>query len=111
MKNKDTNHKSTHTADSLQRIGRQWVIALYDFLIYTAVATLLLVIYDGSIRLDDNDVIYQYLLSGVFILVTRLILKVYNQIWRYGGIQCFIRLLIADGIAFLAYYADRKSVV
>lgn len=30
---------------------------------------------------------------------------VYYQIWRYGGIQAYIRILIADGIAFVANYA------
>lgn len=104
MKTKYTNQRYGNTADRLQKIGRQWVIGLYDLLIYCAVTILLLIIYDGSVALKPKEVLYQFILSGTFILVTRLILRVYNQIWRYGGIQCYIRLLLADGIAFVAYY-------
>lgn len=33
----------------------------------------------------------------------RLIGNIYGQVWRYGGIQCYIRLLATDSIAFLIY--------
>ncbi|MDY2626736.1 MAG: nucleoside-diphosphate sugar epimerase/dehydratase [Lachnospiraceae bacterium] len=29
--------------------------------------------------------------------------KIYSQIWRYGGIQCYMRLLLTDFVAFLVY--------
>ena len=108
MNTKDTNQKGVYTTERLQRTGRQWVIGMYDLVIYCAVTVLLLVIYDGSVKLGYKEVLYQFVLSGIFILLSRLILKVYNQIWRYGGIQCFIRLLLADGIAFVAYYAVER---
>ena len=31
----------------------------------------------------------------------RILFRAYRQIWRYGGIQCYIKLLAADGIAFI----------
>ena len=42
-------------------------------------------------------------MSAVCIFAARLIGNVYGQIWRYGGIQCYIRLLFTDVIAFLIY--------
>ena len=33
----------------------------------------------------------------------RLLGNIYKQIWRYGGIQCYIKLLIVDFVAFLFY--------
>lgn len=36
-------------------------------------------------------------------LAARLIGNVYGQVWRYGGIQCYIRLLFTDAIAFWVY--------
>ena len=39
----------------------------------------------------------------VCIFASRLIGNVYGQIWRYGGIQCYIRLLCTDAAAFLVY--------
>lgn len=40
---------------------------------------------------------------GIFPI--RLIGNIYGQIWRYGGIQCYIRLLYTDAIAFIVYFA------
>ena len=94
--------------DGILKGVRQLIIGLYDLLIYAAATVLLLIIYDGSIPLGYMEVAYQFLLGGAFILIYRLIFKVYNQIWRYGGIQCFIRLLLADGFAFINYYLVEK---
>ena len=102
MKKNDTNKKDVQQKENKPKFGRQLVIGLYDLIIYTAVTALLLIIYDGSMRLNAQEVAYQYLLGGIFILIFRVIFKVYSQIWRYGGIQCFIRLLLADGCAFVS---------
>ena len=105
MKNKKQTYKKTGlTTEYIQKLLRRVVIGIYDLIIYSAVTVLLLVIYDGSVKLGYKEVLYQFLLSGIFILASRLIFKVYSQIWRYGGIQCFIRLIIADGVAFVAFY-------
>ena len=42
-------------------------------------------------------------LSVLCIFAARLLGKIYGQVWRYGGIQCYIRLLFTDSIAFVAY--------
>ena len=34
----------------------------------------------------------------------RFLLDIYRQIWRYGGIQSYIRLLASDGLACVLYY-------
>jgi FlaA1/EpsC-like NDP-sugar epimerase len=35
----------------------------------------------------------------------RFAFDIYRQIWRYGGIQTYIRLLICDGCAFALFFA------
>lgn len=40
-------------------------------------------------------------LSFACIFVCRFVGGIYQQVWRYGGVQCYIRLLIVDGIAFI----------
>ena len=108
MNTNETSRKARQSSDGKLKIVRQLVISLYDLLIYAFATTLLLIIYDGSIPLGYTEVAYQFLLGGAFILIYRIIFKVYNQIWRYGGIQCFIRLLLADGFAFITYYLVEK---
>ena len=44
--------------------------------------------------------------SFVFILLQtgcRLIGKIYNQIWRYGGVQCYLKLIYTDLISLFFY--------
>ncbi len=89
---------------NLNKHSRQWIVAFYDVIIYAIATTLLLVIYDGNTEFDLTSVLYQFFFGGVFIFLSRFICRVYKQILRFGGIQCYIRLLMADGIAFVVFY-------
>lgn len=75
----------------------------YDAIIYLVVAALMLAFYQGAGRLDDYGVILHTTAAAVIIFGSRLMWNIYRQIWRYGGIQCYIRLLLADGIALCVY--------
>ena len=86
-----------------KKFNIRWTLVLYDLLVYAAVAALLLVLYSGSDRLSETGILYQVCLSAVCIFAARFIGKIYGQVWRYGGIQCYIRLLFTDFFAFLAY--------
>ena len=79
-------------------------LGLYDFFIFLCVDILLLVLYRGDGRLGTASVILHSLTAFVAIFTTRNVCKIYSQIWRYGGIQCYIRLLIADVLSFLLFF-------
>ena len=79
------------------------MLVLYDLMIYAVVTAGLLILYNGVDKLDTAGILQQVCLSVLCIFVARLIGKVYGQVWRYGGIQCYIRLLFTDSIAFVAY--------
>lgn len=81
----------------------RWTLVLYDIVIYLVVAVLLLILYGGDDKLATTTVIQQMLLSAICVFAARLIGNVYGQVWRYGGIQCYIRLLFTDAIAFWVY--------
>ena len=81
----------------------RWTLVLYDIVIYLVVAALLLVLYGGNDKLATVTVIQQMLFSAICVFAARLIGNVYGQVWRYGGIQCYIRLLFTDAIAFWVY--------
>ncbi len=80
----------------------RWQLVGYDIIIFLVVDFLLLFLYQNSEPISLNGVIQQSILAFVCLFTTRFIGGIYQQIWRYGGIQCYIRLLFVDSIAFTA---------
>lgn len=99
MKN-STNLKDTKQKDAL---NIRWMLVGYDLIVYAIVASILLAAYGGMDKLSSTGILQQVCLSAVCIFALRLFGKIYGQVWRYGGIQCYIRLLFTDAIAFLVY--------
>ena len=81
----------------------RWMLVGYDLVVYAVVAIILLVLYGGMDKLSSVGIFQQVGLSVLCIFTVRLFGKIYGQVWRYGGIQCYIRLLFTDFIAFVAY--------
>ena len=81
----------------------RWMLVLYDLIVYAIIAYILLVIHGGTDKLTNTGVLQQAALSVVSIFMIRILGKVYGQIWRYGGVKCYIRLICTDSIAFLLY--------
>ena len=79
------------------------ILIVYDMLVYLIAAVLLLVLYEGNDKLTTSGIFQQVVLSAGCIFVVRMAGKIYGQVWRYGGIQCYIRLLSTDAIAFIIY--------
>ena len=79
----------------------RWQLVAYDILILLGVDFLLLYLYRSRENLSLPGILAQAALSFACIFSARLLGRIYQQIWRYGGIQCYIRLLVVDGIAFL----------
>ncbi|MDO5305732.1 MAG: SDR family NAD(P)-dependent oxidoreductase, partial [bacterium] len=75
----------------------------YDIAVYLLVVLLLLVFYSGNVKLTQIGLIQQVVISAVCIFAARAIGKIYGQVWRYGGIQCYIRLIATDAAAFVVY--------
>ncbi len=84
----------------MKKINIKWLLVLYDLIILLLVDILLLYAYEGNGDLSGWGSFSQLLLSAACIFGARLLGNVYHQIWRYGGIQCYIRLLVVDACAF-----------
>ena len=85
----------------MKKINVRWQLIVYDFLIFLATEFFLLYAYRGHEALSPKDAMIQGAISFVCIFAARFIGSIYQQIWRYGGVQCYIRLLIVDAIAFV----------
>ena len=88
----------------------RWTLIWYDLAVYLFVAMWIIFFTSGGDLLSVNGKIYQIALAGVFCFVFRFIFNVYRQIWRYGGIQSYIRLLVSDFCAYVCYYIVQSLI-
>lgn len=93
------NSKKTH------RFNIRWLLVFYDMCIYAVVSFLLLMVYEDVLVYTNENSIMIALIGFVAIFSMRFVFDIYRQIWRYGGIQSYIRLLICDLCAFLLFFA------
>ena len=86
-------------------LGFRWPLVFYDvtciFLCFIFVFLLL----DGRKGVDNKSLIIEFVLFAFSIELSRFCCKVYSQIWRYGGIQSYVRLILSDTIGCMVYYA------
>ena len=96
----------------------RWMLVFYDIIIFAAVVLFALVLYfsnnfgnmanlTGEVWLQ---ILYHFLIGNTILVISRFFFRVYGQIWRYGGVQSYIRLMFADGCALLLYYLVQKFV-
>lgn len=82
-----------------KKINIRWQLVIYDVFILIMV-DLLLLAFSGS-KLSVSGMVFQGAIGFVSVFASRLLGGIYSQIWRYGGIQCYIRLIFTDAIAFV----------
>ncbi len=77
------------------------LLVFYDAVVFFLVDLFLLLLTGGRVGVSAVAMAIHIALSFFCVFSIRVIGKAYSQIWRYGGVQCYIKLLIADGIAFV----------
>ena len=88
----------------MKNINIRWQLVIYDIIIYTVINTFLIFLFRGFESISPIGFVLHSLLSCFCIFVSRFFCNIYQQIWRYGGIQCYIRLIIADACGFVLNY-------
>ena len=79
----------------------RWSLVVYDVIVYAISSLLLIWLYGGNESLTNTESLKLTVLAFAIIFVCRLIGHIYGQIWRYGGIQGYIRMIVSDGVAFI----------
>ena len=106
MKNKQTKIKKSSIFPSIFTV--RWMLVLYDAILFAGVTIFFLWFQHGGrndhVSLTWPQILAHTGLSLAVILLLRFCWKVYNQIWRYGGVQSYIALMLADGCATFVYY-------
>ncbi len=87
----------------------RWLLIVYDVLIYAIVVAFALLLYQHH-ELSYLQILWHFLLGCGLTTLSRFFWKVYGQIWRYGGVQSYVRLMIADTCAAVLYYLLQRFV-
>ncbi len=83
----------------------RWMLVFYDILTFAFVsAFLLVVVHVGFEDITYTELIIQSVSALACVLTCRLLGKIYRQIWRYGGIQCYMRLIVTDFVSIVLCY-------
>ena len=86
---------------NLKKSNTRWPLVVYDVIVYIIASILLLWIYGGNGNLTSAGSLQLSIIGFVCIFICRMIGNIYGQIWRYGGIQGYIRLIFSDALAFI----------
>ena len=82
----------------------RWRLVFYDLVIFLLCAVFIIFIYPRTIDNVTSELAVVHVILGLgCTFVFRFMTKVYEQIWRYAGPSEYMRLLIADGLACIAF--------
>src|SRR5699024_7236815 len=76
----------------------RWKLVVLDLVMFMIINFFMLILPRSGI--SPAGLVAQTFVGLACIFLCRLVGKIYQQIWRYGGIQCYIRLVVSDTIAF-----------
>lgn len=86
----------------------RWQLVFYDAVILAIVDWLLLVMYQYKEPLPIRAIVWQALMSLVCVFSMRIFGGIYQQIWRYGGVQGYLRLMMVDACALFLFVSVEK---
>ena len=92
-------NEATHS----RKVNVRWKLVFFDLACLLASALIFLVLYKGTERLTLTGTLIHALLAACCVFTVRFAFNIYSLIWRYGGIQSYLRLLLSDGIGSLLY--------
>ncbi len=94
----------------MKKLNIRWQLVAYDIFVLTIVNFIFLFLYKSDGKLSPTWLTIQIASFFICVFGARLIGHIYQQIWRYGGIQCYIRLLAVDACAFLINIAIERML-
>lgn len=82
----------------------RWLLVFYDLLIFEAAAYIFLWHYRGGGILDHQEALQHTVVALLCVFIPRAIGKIYKEIWRYGGVECYMHLILVDSVGLVIYF-------
>lgn len=86
-------------------LGFRWALVFYDIVCIIFCFIFVFYYLGGRQGIEIQSLLFEFILFVLCIESSRIWFKVYSQIWRYGGIQSYVRLIFADAVGCCIYYA------
>ncbi len=92
------------------RYSIRWLLVFYDCVVFAAASFLLFFVYKGVFDLSTKERLIQSGIAFLIIFACRFLFSIYRLVWRYGGIQSYIRMILSDFCAFIVYLLVRQFI-
>jgi len=103
------NNQTAKSRRKFLQVDRSTFLRLYDVLLILLADFLVLgVMPSGGYKLSPGNLLLHILLSAFCVFTARGVFNVYRQVWRYGGVIGYIRLIAADIVAGACYFVIHR---
>lgn len=99
-----------NTENNNKRTGIRWALVFYDSIITIGIEILFLLFYGGT-KINLMSLITHGVVELFAIIGVRFAFNIYRTIWRYGGIQNYMKMMISDGVAFIIYLLFCRFII
>ena len=82
----------------------RWNLVFYDFIVLVVTAFLVLDVVRGGSSMGLHLIINHTALYALIVFFFRFVFQIYSLVWRYGGIQSYVKLMLAEFVAFVFYF-------
>ena len=100
----DSSQKKTKTYST------RWRLLLFDVCLIAVCCGALFLIGFGGKKMSIVGICAHFVLVALCLTVSRLCFKVYRQVWRYGGVETYILLILADAVGCVVYFLIERFV-
>ncbi|MBQ7699410.1 MAG: polysaccharide biosynthesis protein [Clostridia bacterium] len=98
MNNKTTDNAKKNVSDvKPKKFNIRWMLVFFDMLVFIACAAALY--FTGGRTSLSGFPYFAALAYLVLLYIFRFVFKIYSQVWRYGGISAYLKLILADAFA------------
>ncbi len=87
-----------------QNFKIRWLLVFYDLIVFSVSAYIFLWYYAGEGFISHRDALIHTLIALGCVFVPRFIGGTYRQIWRYGGVESYMHLILVDVCGMIAYF-------
>ena len=96
--------KVINGVEVIERKSIRWMMVLYDAILY-ALCGFFVFVFQPSMtwRIGLSTACFYFFVGAVLFLCTRLLLRCYKQIFRYGSMHAFAREVVADLLGGVLY--------
>ena len=92
--------------DKLIYKKQSFYLFIYDLVIlgFSCFLILYMYLHIKNKYFTSSQMWFQIVLLSIVLFICRYSFNIYKQVWRYGDVQSYLRLMISDGVATVVFY-------